>query len=115
MGQAIGFSHTGDSAVPVGVAASDTRGGLWRKELPSLPRDTVTVKGISAAMLCLRGLSESSRSEQGQFGRSVGPCNKYGFLVFVDPGPREAPGWPPWAMRGPFRDLRQTKAKNLKT
>ena len=52
---------------------------------------------------------------------------KYGFLCFLirAPEPREAPGWSPWAIRGPSRglrrppggprDLRQTKAKNLET
>ncbi len=46
-----------------------------------------------------------------QLGRSVGPCKKYGFLCFStwDPGPREAPGWSPWAIRGPSRGLRKPK------
>ncbi len=40
-------------------------------------------------------------------GRSVGPCKKYGFLRFLNraPGPREAPGRPPWAIRGVFGGL----------
>ncbi len=58
-----------------------------------------------------------------KLGRSVGPCKKYGFLgCWGDPG---GPGGPLRAIRGPSRglrgppgsprDLKQTKAKNLKT